>query len=188
MKNQLILQNVSEATERPGGGNRRMMPLTLTQVGQLLTAIVDHRLYPAILLGFGTGLRRGELLALRWQDVDLEAGLIHVRQTLARARNHATTGPGKRTRLIFQDPKTEESRRTIPISTDIVNVVKWHKARQAEEKLRMGQAYADHGLVFCWADGRRSIQRISVSASCACARMPGCRRFASMMPAIPSLP
>ena len=153
MRNQLVMRNVSEATERPSGKTRRMTPLTKMQVGQLLTAIAKHRLYPAILLGFGTGLRRGELLALRWQDVDLEAGVLHVRQTLERVRNHATTEPGKRTCLIFQEPKTEQSRHTIPIPADIAEVLKQHKARHAEEKLRMGQAYTDYGLVFCWPHG-----------------------------------
>jgi integrase len=150
----LILRNVNEATERPSGAKHRMTPLSLTQVGQLLTAIAEHGLYPTILLGFGTGLRRGELLALRWQDVDVEVGLVHVRQTLARVRTHGAPDRGKRTRLIFQEPKTEESRRTIPVPTDIMDVLKRHKARQAQEKLLMGEAYTDHGLVFCWADGR----------------------------------
>jgi integrase len=93
-------------------------------------------------------------LALRWQDVDLARGLIHIRQTLARVRVHGRSSAGQKTRLIFQEPKTEQSRRTIPIPADIVEELLRHKARQAQERLLLGQAYEDHGLVFCAANGR----------------------------------
>jgi integrase len=153
LRNQLVTRNVSEATEPPSGKSRPPRPLTLAQIGQLLAAIADDRLYPAILLGFATGLRRGELLALRWQDVNLEAGLIQVRQKLVRVSVHDAAAP-RRTRLVFQEPKTEQSRRTLPIHADVVETLRQHKARQAEEKLLMGQGYEDHGLVFCGANGR----------------------------------
>lgn len=84
MKNQLVIRNVSEATVLPKEKKKEIRPLTLEQVNQLLTAIRQDRLFPAILLELGTGLRRGELLALRWQDVDLQTGVLHVRQTLVR--------------------------------------------------------------------------------------------------------
>jgi integrase len=125
----------------------------LSELGAFLKAIAQDRLFPAILLAFGTGLRRGELLALRWKDINLEAGLVHVRQKLARMRVDGASEGSKKTRLIFQPPKTEQSRRTIPIAPDIVETLKRHKARQAQEKLLMGQAYEDQDLVFCWANG-----------------------------------
>jgi integrase len=59
----------------------------------------------------------------------------------------------KKTQLIFQQPKTEQSRRTIPIPSDVVDALKRYKARQAQEKLLMGQAYEDQDLVFRWAKG-----------------------------------
>jgi integrase len=114
IKNQLVLQNVTEAAVPPSARTRTMHPLSLQEVRDLLSAIAEHRLFPAILLGFGTGLRRGDLLALRWQDVDLARGLIQIRQTLARVRVHGRNSAGKKTQLIFQEPKTEQSRRTIP--------------------------------------------------------------------------
>jgi integrase len=95
-----------------------------------------------------------ELLALRWQDVDLDAALLHIRQTLVRVRNHEATESDRRTVLIFQKPKTLSSRRTIPIPQDIIIELKAHKARQAQENLLLGQAYRDHRLVFCLPDGR----------------------------------
>lgn len=73
MKNQLVVRNVSEATTLPGGKTRTMRPLTLEQVQQFLAAVREDRLFPAFFLEMGTGLRRGELLGVRWQDLDLEA-------------------------------------------------------------------------------------------------------------------
>jgi integrase len=153
MKHQLVLRNVTEAVTPSTARSRTMQPLSLQEVGHFLSVIADHRLFPPILLGLGTGLRRGELLALRWQDVDLQRGLIHVRQTLARVRVHGPSEDGKKTRLVFQEPKTNQSRRTIPIPADIVEELHRHKARQAQERLLLGEAYDDHGLIFCTALG-----------------------------------
>ena len=151
----MIARNVSKLTELPREARKEMHTLTLDQVtANLLPAIAQDRLFAAIFLAFGTGLRRGELLALRWKDVDVKAGTLHVRQTLVRVTNHnATEGEG-RTRLMFQEPKTPQSRRTVPIPEECLAALKQHKARQAEEKLLLGQAYQDHGLVFCQADGK----------------------------------
>jgi integrase len=154
MKNQLVMRNVSEATTLPTGKTRKMQPLTLEQVNQFLTAMKEDRLFPALFLELGTGLRRGEILALRWRDLDLDAGVLHVRQTLVRVRNHDAADGYRKTRLLIQEPKTHHSRRTIPIPEDIVEALKHHKAQQAQEKLLLGQAYDDQGLVFCQANGK----------------------------------
>jgi integrase len=154
LKNQLVVRNVSEATTLPSGKSRKMRPLTLEQVNQLLTAVKADRLFPAIFLELGTGLRRGEILGLRRQDIEFDTEVLKVRQTLIRVRNHNATHGDCKTRLIFQEPKTEESRRTIPIPENIIEALKRHKAQQAQEKLLLGEAYTDHGLVFCQANGQ----------------------------------
>jgi integrase len=154
VKNQVLVRNVTEATSPPRERKRVIRPLSLDQVRQFLTAIASDRLFPAILLSFVTGFRRGELLGLRWQDVDLETGILEVRQTLARARTYGTPDDGRRTRLIFQEPKTPQSRRSIPVPAEGLDALKYHKARQAEERLLMGEAYHDQGLLFCYPDGR----------------------------------
>ena len=116
------------------------------------------RLYPAFLLDIGTGLRRGELLALRWQDVDLDAGTIQVRQQLQRVK-----GGAEKSRLVINEPKTKLSRRMVPISPTVVKALLAHKARQNENRLFLGTTYAQGDLVFCTAAGRplepRTIKR-----------------------------
>ncbi len=131
-----------------------MRPLTREQMRQFLAAVRDDQLFAAFFLELGRGLRRGELLGVRWQDLDLEAGVVRVRQALVRVGNHNAAADDRKTRLIFQEPKTEQSRRTIPILGDILEVLRRQKARQAEERLLMGEAYNDQGLVFCQVNGQ----------------------------------
>jgi integrase len=146
-KNQLIIRNVSKLTELPRAARKEMHTLTLDQVTKLLPAISQDRLFAAIFLAFGTGLRRGELLALRWRDVDLKASTLQVRQTLVRVKNrNAPKGEGK-TRLLIQEPKTSHSRRTVPIPEACLAALHQHKARQAEEKLRLGL----HIRIMAWS-------------------------------------
>ncbi len=127
-----------------------MRTLALGQLTtHLLPAIKGHRLYAAFLTLFMMGLRRGELLGIRWQDIDWKGEFMHIRQTLVRVKNHAIG----RTHLIFQEPKTAYSRRTIPLPGACLAALRHHRAQQAEEKLALGPAYQDHGLVFCLAHG-----------------------------------
>ena len=102
--------------------------------------MVDDRLGPLYLLAATTGMRRGELLALRWRDVDLEAepARLQVRRSLVQY--------GKM--IEEKEPKTPRSRRTIAIDPVAVTTLRRQRVAQAEERLRAGGAYEDHGLVF----------------------------------------
>jgi integrase len=84
-----------------------------------------------------TGLRRGEALALHWSDVDLDAGLLRVRWTLAR------TSQG----LQFDESKTDKSRRTVPLPRSAIETLRAHRTRQLEEQRTAGGAWQEHGLV-----------------------------------------
>jgi integrase len=153
-KNQLVMRNVCRLTELPRQPRREMRTLTIKQVtAQLLSVLQGDRLYAAFLTFFMTGLRRGELLGLRWQDVDLTAGILQVRQILVRIYNRGTQGEGRKTRLAFHEPKTEKSRRSVPIPEACLAALKSHKAHQAEEKILLGPGYQDNGLVFAQAHG-----------------------------------
>ncbi len=129
-----------------------MKPLTIGQVvNNLLPAVENHRLYAAILIFFTTGLRHGEVAGLRWADIDFTSGVLTVNQSLAQVQ--ARDDGDRKTKLIFQQPKTETSRRSVPLSPDCISALKPHKARQTKERLLMGQAYQDKDLVFCREDG-----------------------------------
>lgn len=150
VKNGLVARNVSEATSLPPENNKEIQPLNTKQVRSLLEKVREDRLYPVILLAVGTGLRRGELLGLRWQDIDFKKGTLHVRQSLVRIKNR-DDGPNK-TQLIFQEPKTQQSKRVLPIPLDILEELKSHKIKVNYEKLR-SEDYNDHDLVFCLENG-----------------------------------
>lgn len=92
-----------------------------------------------------TGLRRGELLALRWQNIDLEKGMLYVTQTLTVTQQQG---------LIFKTPKTGKSRRSVTLPPSAVEALREHRRRQTEERLRLGPVWQDHDLVFPGPDGR----------------------------------
>lgn len=152
-KNGLIVRNVVPLVTLPRMMHKVMRTFTLEQVaGTLFPTIARDRLCAAIVLAFGAGLRRGELLGLRWQDTNLAAGVVHIRQTVVRVRMHELHGV-TRTQLLIQERKTAASRRTIPLPALCVQALRHHKAHQAQERLLCGTAYTDNDLVFCCADG-----------------------------------
>jgi integrase len=101
-------------------------------------------LYMPVLLAATTGMRRGEVLALRWSDLDLDRGVLSVAQTI----EQTACGVG------FKEPKTERSRRTIALPLLTVDELRRHKLRQTEARLALGPLYVNHDLVCCRPDGR----------------------------------
>lgn len=146
-----LYRNVNEATELPPMRKKEITPLSAEEVQKFLDAEAGDRLYAAFVLELGTGLRRGELLALRREDIDFEKGMVHVNRTLVMVR---AEGGSSRTELVYQEPKTEKSREPVPIPKVVLEELKRHRARQEEEKAFWGQAYQDNGLVFCTEDGK----------------------------------
>lgn len=144
VKWQIVPRNVAEAVEPPRPARQEMQVLTEDQVRKFLATVQDDRFYAAYLLAITTGMRRGEILGLRWQDVDLKQGVVSINQILVRTSSHG---------LVFQAPKTDRSRRTIAISPTVVQALRQQKKRQAEEKLIFGPDYTDTGLVFTMPEG-----------------------------------
>jgi integrase len=107
-------------------------------VNALLRAAQGSRYHPALVTIAATGLRKGECLALRWSDVDLDAGTLAVTATLARIGGE----------LVVSAPKTARSRRIVPLHPGLVAVLRSHRAAQAAERLRAGNQWQDSGLVF----------------------------------------
>jgi integrase len=125
VRDQLVRRNVAAVVKRPTIKRAEAHYLTAAEVGRLLEAARGDRLEPLIVLMLGTGLRRGEALALHWSDVDLAAGHVRVRWTLSRVDRH----------LIFDEPKTERSRRFVPLPSPVAAVLKMHRSGQVAERL-----------------------------------------------------
>jgi len=139
-KEGLITINVADAVKLPSDPKKEIQVLDQEGIKKFLAAAKDTKHFPAYFLALNTGLRRGELLGLRWKDVDLKEETVTVTQGLVRTKGG----------LVFQEPKTKLSNRTIGVSGEVVNVLKEHKKRQNEERLAAGEAYSkEHDLVFC---------------------------------------
>lgn len=107
----------------------------------------NHRLCTLFKLDLGTGLRLGEVIALKWSDIDFNSNNIKISRTFKRVAKLGVVD-GAKTEIIEQPPKTKAGARTIPIPSSLVNDLKTHRKRQLQEKLRAGDAYKDTDLVF----------------------------------------
>lgn len=134
----LLAANPCAKVKRPGVARQEAKHLPSGDVQKVLEAAKVSRYFPALVLIASTGLRKGEALGLSWERVDLEAGSLVVRATLGRIGN----------RLVISEPKTERSRRTVPLSPAVVALLRKHKVSQSEERLRAGDQWQDSGLVF----------------------------------------
>jgi integrase len=150
-------RNVVREVDRPKVDRAEADYLTPAQLRSVLDALRGNRIEPLILLLASTGLRVGEALALRWSDVDLDAEPPRLRVTGTVRR---VAGRVERTA-----PKSQRSRRTLPLSTAVVDSLRsWRKA-QASERLRAGTSWeGDQPWVFTTESGRPLDQRNAARA------------------------
>jgi integrase len=144
-----ILRNPAKHAKVPKQEKKDIQYFNSETVGKFLNAAHGTDYFPAYYLELATGLRRGELLALRWKDVDLEKGAVTVNQGLVRTREG----------LIFQEPKTKLANRTINIPVEVVGVLKMYQSRWKVMKDGAGEAWInfdkdnpdnhENDLLFC---------------------------------------
>lgn len=120
------------------------------EIKKFTEVLNNHRLKALFMLDFGTGLRQGELLGLKWTDIDFEKKELKVQRTIKQVT--IIDGDGNREyKTIEQIPKTKNSIRTVPIPSSLIPILKEHRNRQKEEKLKAGPAYLNDietGYVF----------------------------------------
>jgi integrase len=134
----LLARNPATLIKRPGVERREARHLDTTAVSAVLRAAEGSRYHSALALIAATGLRKGEALALRWDRVDLDGGALKVAATIGRV--------GKR--LVVTEPKTERSRRAVPLNPAVVALLRRHRTAQKEDKMAAGSEWVDSGLVF----------------------------------------
>jgi integrase len=138
MREELVSRNVATLVRIPSPRYKVGKGLTVDQVRLLLRAADGHRLYPLYLVAATMGLRRGELLGMRWEDLDLDRGTLRVEKTVQRVRGE----------LRIQDTKTEASEATLPVPEVTWIALLDHQKAQTAERVAAGEAWRDHGLVF----------------------------------------
>jgi integrase len=136
---QLIPRNVARSSVPPKGEDYEPRILSLDEAHRLLDAAKGSRLEALWKLALSFGLRRGEVLGLRWRDVDFEHGILKISVSLQLIA-------GKR---VLVKPKTKTSVRTLPLPPSLIAALHQHKAQQSQERLFCGRSWHDHGLVFC---------------------------------------
>lgn len=122
--------------------------LTLEQQKSFIKSIDGHKLEVLFLIALGTGLRLGELLGLKWSDIDFKNFSLTVKRTLQRTYFIDKTG-NRELKVLAQDPKTSNSYRTVPIPKDVLNKLKEHKVNQNTDILKAGELYRNDNYVFC---------------------------------------
>lgn len=138
IKRRLIRHNAAAETEAPTGEAFKARVLTSQESARLLEAAKDHRLYALFVLA-SLGLRQGELLGLRWEDVDEDARVIHIRQQFTMHGSMPHFGP----------PKTAGSVRDLPLLPNMAAALRAHYARQQIERRWNEKKWNERGLVFC---------------------------------------
>ncbi|MEU6402208.1 site-specific integrase [Streptomyces sp. NPDC046985] len=135
-----VARNVRTGTPRP----RRFEPLTADEARHFLTAVSGHRLQPLFELALRTWLRKGELLGLRWEDLDLAGGTASIRRTLQRTNSSGLTA---------LPTKTQSSERRIALPTECLHSLEQHRERQVREREAAGTGWKASGYVFTRPDG-----------------------------------
>jgi integrase len=134
----MVTRNAAEDVSPPKPNPPEMRTLSAAESKRLLEAARDDRLEALYVLAVNTGMRQGELLALKWKDVDLENARLSVRRTITMSKGS----------ILFGEPETRKSRRTISLNEPSVRALRKHLDRQLAEIEPLGDLYKDEGLVF----------------------------------------
>ena len=144
MREELVMRNVARLAELPGWERQPVIPWTSAEARAFLSAARGDPLYPAFVLLLLYGLRRGEVLGLRWHDLGEHDSEIRVRQQLQRVDGELRTGP----------VKTAAGRRDLPLLALASEVLAIRQAAQDADRAELGRAWHDSGLIFTTRTGR----------------------------------
>lgn len=147
----LVTRNVGALSEPVSVSRRAERFLTLEEAHALLAAIATDRLHALYVVALSLGLRRGEALGLKWDDIDLDNAQISIRRSLKRVRNRPLADgsypDGRKTRLVLGVPKTESSSANLRLPEMAVVALRRHRREQAAERLA-SPIWMDDSLVF----------------------------------------
>lgn len=146
-KMQIIPKNPAEFVEVPRVKKYKANVYDIKEVRQLLASVKNTRLEVPVNLALGLGLRAGEILGLRWSDIDFNKGIVNIVQTAVRGEKGGN--------VIFKEPKSENSVRTLTAPTDLLKILKEHKIKQKELQLQSYGAFNnEYDLVFTQITGK----------------------------------
>ncbi|MFD9634341.1 tyrosine-type recombinase/integrase [Streptomyces violascens] len=143
-REEMITRNVAKLVEPPRAEARELRPWTLDETLDFLAAARTDPLYAAFVLAIAMGLRRGEIVGLRWSDVDLDNRVLYVRNQTQRRRG-----------VLYDDDPKSCRRRAVPLPALCIAPLRWHRMRQAAARTRAGERWQESGYVFTTRHGRQ---------------------------------
>lgn len=156
----LVARNVCDLVDPPRWEGFEGQTLTVEQSKKLLEAAQGHRLEALFVPALATGMRRGEIMGLKWQDINFNKGKLQIRRVLSRI---PTKMPGKG--FEEAEPKNQKSKRKVVIAPFALEALKQHRERQQEARAKAEDAWEDHDYVFCTSIGTLSIRQRTSSIS-----------------------
>ena len=134
--------------------------LTMDEIDIILTEAQEEELYPLVVTALYTGMRKGEIMALKWENIDFEEKRIYVKNSLCRVENENIDEKGRR-HAVYQimEPKTKKSIRIIPMLDEVYAALIEQKKRQEVQKEQYQDIYLDQGFVFADLTGNYLPQR-----------------------------
>jgi len=139
----LVARNVADLVDPPRVPHEEVRALAPAEAQALLVAVKGDRLEALYSVALALGLRQGEALGLRWEDIDFDAGTLRVRRSLQRISGA----------FQFVEPKTARSHRTLALPNVAAIALREHRTRQLKERLAAGPMWEDHCLVFARVNG-----------------------------------
>ncbi|MFF6877045.1 tyrosine-type recombinase/integrase [Streptomyces sp. NPDC012474] len=160
-REELITRNVAKLVEPPRTDKPELHPWTLDETLDFLAASRKDPLYAAFVLAIAMGLRRGEIVGLRWSDLDLDNRVLYVRHQVQRRRG-----------VLYDDDPKSRRRRAVPLPALCIAPLRWHRLRQADARAKAGEKWPESDYVFATRTGRpveprnlyRSFTRVAESA------------------------
>jgi integrase len=149
----LVSRNSAALVNAPRIPHKRIEPLDPEHARKLLETAKGGRFEAIYTVALTLGMRRGEVLGLRWSDIDMDGRAIRVNQSMQRLST-GSSDKGKKSELQATETKTDGSRRTIALPDSVVRALRAHRARQAQDRLVAGMSWKDQDLVFTNRTGR----------------------------------
>ena len=159
MQIKLLNENVNRQTVIPKKEAYTAKVLSAQEVKKILENARDDKLYPIIALEIYTGLRKGEIMALKWENISFDQEELHVEGNLCRVVKEINADGSKCYEYKIMEPKTAKSKRVVPLLPGAIEALKMQQAMQAQDKEMYSEIYNDQGLVFARCDGTFLSQR-----------------------------
>ncbi len=151
VRREMLSRNVCDLVSPPRKVHKEIKPLNPEQIRKLLDAAKGHPNEALFMLALATGMRRGELLGLKWQDIDFNQGILQVQRTLSRVPTTMIKELGQS--YIESETKTSRSRRGIVLAGIALDAFRQHKAQQLDAMINAGPLWQYNGYVFCSPTG-----------------------------------